>query len=174
MEPKTGLLKLWISMVVLSLTMPYSSTHGCKEKRIQYTRNKIEGLLHIYRKFNSKLTGWPEEIPELNLNTSVSTNEKRQRENCGVHYMYDALELIYHHQTEIHDTHTIISETQTVLKVLKQTKGCFQNCTNITKPHFPHKNIYNRKQWGLSILEASVNFLDHLKVIKTQDMKARP
>ncbi|KAK7172665.1 hypothetical protein R3I93_002702 [Phoxinus phoxinus] len=161
MESKTGLLIWCILTTVLVMT------DGCNvNRRINYTKPIMENTLNQFLSANRNNNGpWTEPISELDLK-NLTTEEKRHRAQCGLHYMQEAVKLIRQHQSELNHTWNPIPGTIHV--ELKRTNACVVRaigpCTNGTeKPVFSPTKTYERKQWGVAVLKISVVFLDELE-----------
>ncbi|XP_042579041.1 uncharacterized protein osm [Cyprinus carpio] len=167
MELKTGLLIWWILMMIQAMTCRPAKECNFIE-RINYTKFRMEALLNQFLSANENdIRPWPKPISELHLK-NLSHKEKMQKAQCGLHFMQKALQLIQQHQSELHDSMNPIHEEirKTVDFVLERTKLCVAehigHCTNIPEPDFQFKEIYKRKQWGRTVLETSLDFLDEL------------
>ncbi|XP_050967047.1 uncharacterized protein osm [Labeo rohita] len=176
MEAKTGLLIWWILMMIQGMTCRPtcrptdrpSVTPGCHViARTDFTKTIMKQLLEEFLSINGNTsTTWPS-ISELEL-TNLPCEEKIQKAQCGLNFMRMALELIYQHQSELHNiTKPIFNQTNAAIKELKLTNDCVSKavgkCTkNITQPVFAHADYYSKKHWDQAVLETSVDFLDEL------------
>ncbi|KAI7813202.1 hypothetical protein IRJ41_014481 [Triplophysa rosa] len=163
-----GLLSLWV--LIMLLAVPCRPTHCNVTKRILFTKCTMENLRCVYLNTNAEnIKCWPHPIPELDLKTPVSTEDKIQKGVCGLRFIQDALGLIYAHQRDIHSINNdIFHKINTMEQELFRSEKCVEGglkeqCRNETKPDFNHDDMYSRLQWGRTIIESSIGFMEQLE-----------
>ncbi|XP_048044787.1 uncharacterized protein osm [Megalobrama amblycephala] len=182
MEPKTGLLIWWILTMILGMTCrPTDRTVTLQNNRkcdvihrIDVTKHRMKVLLNTFNIINKNPGPWMEPISELDLK-NLTHKEKLHKAQCGLHYMEQAVEMIRKHQDDLHAPVTHIPNS--IATDLDRTRECVKHaighCKNKTKPEFSYPHTYERKQWGGTVLNISVDFLDELvKVIEHEMSKS--
>lgn len=107
---------------------------------------------------------WPHPIPELDLKTHVSTEDKIQKGVCGFSFISEALGLIYDHQRDMHGiSNKIFHKINTMKQELSRSEKCLkEQCRKNTKPLFNRDDTFSRLQWGRTIIESSIVFMEQL------------